>query len=569
MKPANAVPLVIGVTGHRDLVAAEIPQITKQVRDLLHSLQERYPHLPIRVMTSLAEGADTLVADLALELGCEVINLLPMPIEYYREDFNGAALETFDRLVSCSETHELPLVSASDDASQPGEARDAQYARLGTFMTAHAHILLALWDGKFNQAVGGTGEVVQFHQQGLSESAGTEDQRSLLDIRDDESDLVYHVVCSRASSGGPEDELKAGSAAWLTRDVQVARTSELPQRYHNVFSYMSKFSEDAQSIDVSEFAYPLEPAPADDAHDAPLNLIRQAFDVSDGLATYFQRRVLWALRITLGSAVFAGLSFILYADFSGLDGMIWGYLVFVTLAVGGYLLARQGDWQRRYLDYRVLAEGLRVQFYWALSGVGTDQATHYSHDRFFEGKDLELGWVRNIMRYTGFPADVVGASHEDDLRAAIQYWVGDADSGQLGYYDKRAGEKLRHHRSTQWLITGCFLAGLLAALILAFGQGMAMSQTTSNLLVALMGLLPILAAARQNYSHRLAERELVAQYESMRQVFQSAYKLIRRTRNPARQRRILRDLGDAALMENEQWVLRQRQRPLPGGDAMT
>ena len=77
------VPLVIGVTGHRDLVEAELPGIEARVREFLSDLQERYPNLPLRVMTPLAEGADCLVGRVAQELGIPLTVPLPMPIAIY------------------------------------------------------------------------------------------------------------------------------------------------------------------------------------------------------------------------------------------------------------------------------------------------------------------------------------------------------------------------------------------------------------------------------------------------------------------------------------------------------
>ena len=39
------IPLIVGVTGHRDLVEAELPQIRRQVRRFFGDLQARYPDL--------------------------------------------------------------------------------------------------------------------------------------------------------------------------------------------------------------------------------------------------------------------------------------------------------------------------------------------------------------------------------------------------------------------------------------------------------------------------------------------------------------------------------------------
>ena len=51
-------PLVVAVTGHRDLLAAEIPQIRVRIRQLFSSLREQYPDRRLSVLSPLAEGAD-------------------------------------------------------------------------------------------------------------------------------------------------------------------------------------------------------------------------------------------------------------------------------------------------------------------------------------------------------------------------------------------------------------------------------------------------------------------------------------------------------------------------------
>src|SRR6476661_8691333 len=71
--------LVVGVTGHRNLRAADVPALHGQVRAFFLDLRARYPALPISVLSSLAEGSDQLVAQVALELGLRVVAPLPVP----------------------------------------------------------------------------------------------------------------------------------------------------------------------------------------------------------------------------------------------------------------------------------------------------------------------------------------------------------------------------------------------------------------------------------------------------------------------------------------------------------
>jgi len=564
------VPLIVGVTGHRDLVADELGEIEVQVRAFFSDLQRRYPDLPVLLLTSLASGADTLVAEIAIDMGCDVTNVLPMPRQMYEQDFEGEQLERFESLCAANRTLELPLLDSetTDVVAAQGASRNLQYERLGAFLAAHSHILLALWDGKFNQAIGGTGHVIDFHRRDVTALAEDGQVRSQLDVADDESDLIYHVVCSRVSAGAPAEGLAAGTACWLTRDDVEPRNAALPQRYGQVFEHMSQFNRDLDLIGDSAALYTLEPVQTTSAAEQATSAIQWLYGRGDALASLYQKRMLWALRATLGAALLAGMSFIMYADFADQPGMIWGYLVFVGVAIASYLLAQRFDWQRRHLDYRVLAEGLRVQYYWTLAGVEMSNPSRYSHDSFFQGRDLQLGWIRNVMRFTGIQADSVFMPGELELTAAIEGWVGDEVSGQLGYYQVKADEKVMHHHATQRITSACLMLGVAAAATLAVG-GPVLDSLLSNWLVALMGLLPVVAAVRQNYAHRLAERELVAQYAHMREVFRSAHRLLQGTREPAAQQVILRDLGEAALNENAQWILRQRERPLPGGDAMS
>ncbi|MBP6627040.1 MAG: hypothetical protein KA187_06445, partial [Arenimonas sp.] len=89
--------LIVGVTGHRDLRAEELPRLRLQVRDFFLALQQRYPGLPLSLLSPLAAGADQLVTTVAMELGLRVIAVLPVPVDMYREDFaSEAARRSFD-----------------------------------------------------------------------------------------------------------------------------------------------------------------------------------------------------------------------------------------------------------------------------------------------------------------------------------------------------------------------------------------------------------------------------------------------------------------------------------------
>lgn len=61
------VPLIVGVTGHRDLNPDHLDQLRARVREGLTELKQACPHTPLVIISPLVDGADQLVAEIALE----------------------------------------------------------------------------------------------------------------------------------------------------------------------------------------------------------------------------------------------------------------------------------------------------------------------------------------------------------------------------------------------------------------------------------------------------------------------------------------------------------------------
>ena len=101
---------------------------------------------------------------------------------------------------------------------------------------------------------------------------------------------------------------------------------------------------------------------------------------------------------------------------------------------------------------------------------------------------------------------------------------------------------------------------IAASVFLALFHPWLGSDTTSAV-VALMGVLAIIAAARESYAYRKADKELIKQYQYMRGIFASARRKLDATQDTEGQRDILHALGDAALAEHAEWALMHRDRP--------
>src|SRR3954453_2787819 len=87
----DRLPLVIGVTGHRDLRDEDVARLEGEGAAIVTGLRRDFlrndPETPTIVLSALAEGADRLVARVALAQGARLIAPLPMPLDEYRRDF--------------------------------------------------------------------------------------------------------------------------------------------------------------------------------------------------------------------------------------------------------------------------------------------------------------------------------------------------------------------------------------------------------------------------------------------------------------------------------------------------
>lgn len=554
-------PLVIGVTSHRNIPADEVEPIRQRVRDFLAQLRRDFPALPLVVLSALAEGGDQLVAHEALAAGARLVAPLPLPRELYVDDFADPAVRaSFDALCARAEIVQLPLPKEQSllELGTPGLARDRQYAKAGVYIASHCHILLAIWDGKVSGRLGGTAQIVKYHLSGSMPGLidRRRDTRHVLGGGDES--LLYHIVCSRdGPDGAPAAELLPLQVLWRTADT-VSAADSLPADFRLMFARMVEFNRECDKYaDAIAAAAPAQAA----AGTRDTGAIDRLFHAADWLAMHFQRRVLLAMRLTYTLAALMGIAFTFYAHMPAQNFLI--YLFLCLFASGGAVaaLARYRGWHRKYLDYRALAEGLRIQSYWRRAGISANADHEFAHDNFLQRQNIELGWIRNVMRAAGLDAATgVAASPPTALADVIAEWVGESGkSGQLHYYERKTIERTGLHHVTEAIGSLSLWGGVAISVFLA-AFVLKLSQETKTTLVMIMAVLSIIAAVREAYAYRKADKELIRQYRFMQRIFASARAALDRTHDPVLQRQILLSLGDAALTEHAEWTLMQRER---------
>jgi hypothetical protein len=156
------IPLLIGVTGHRDLRPDELPAIEKAARGLLKYVAATSQYSSQHLVSPLAEGADQLVARVALDEGWSLVALLPLPVAIYREDFiTPDARQQFDDLLGRAVASLVmpPTAGGAWDTFSRGDLdRPSQYAAAGCWLARNVNLLIAVWDGTETGKTGGTAD---------------------------------------------------------------------------------------------------------------------------------------------------------------------------------------------------------------------------------------------------------------------------------------------------------------------------------------------------------------------------------------------------------------------------
>ncbi len=143
--------LAVGVTGHRFL--AELDRIIAGIDEALTHIEHAFPARTLKVVSSLAEGADRLVAQRALAMPGTVLEVvLPLaPDDYERDFITQDSREEFRRLLKQA-AHVVSM--------PPASSRAMAYEAAGRYILDRSEALIAVWDGKEAQGQGGTGAVV-------------------------------------------------------------------------------------------------------------------------------------------------------------------------------------------------------------------------------------------------------------------------------------------------------------------------------------------------------------------------------------------------------------------------
>ena len=595
----SPLPLVIGVTGHRDLRPEDLPRLESALRSALLDIQQTYPSSSAVLLSALAEGADRLAAHVALDLGIKLIVPMPMRQELYECDFETAASrQEFRNLLGRAiGAVDLPLMEGTleEEIRRHGPARDREYAKAGAYIAAYSQIFFALWDGvpDSGDKVGGTAQTVGFRLAGAEDPFVRRRKPRMFGAA---TGPVLHLETPRISNPA------SGSLSCAIRRLMPPDTSE--NSFEKICRRIDIFNRDARTFETSLARSSSDrvagllntdsaslPAILGSMPAAFRQMIEQ-YSAADGLALRFRA---WALsswvHVYAGAAISA-LFFNMHSSFfavadappeslrDALRGMPWFLIAALACSTFTAALlygrAEKGEYQTKYQDYRALAEALRIQFFWKIAGVN-DLVV----DRYLRKQHSELEWIRSALRSCDvlFAASASTADPITLTRSArlelVAKWVSD----QRRYYSSKAiGEKAKLDKENATFARLLKLSGALslclAVILTASLMASAVWASAVQRFVpsarqhgAWMVIIPMLAVSGgllHGYGQQLARAEHARQFGRMSDLFYSAELELKALAADDREdaAALVQELGIEVLDENGDWLILHRERPL-------
>ena len=555
------------------------------------------------------------------DLNFQLIATLPMPKNLYINDFTQESeLETFNNL--CNEADyiiELPLVPENlpqtDEHSEYGlteEQRMAQYEQLGKALASNSMFLLALWDGDLGvngvPNAGGTADVVRMKLNGVVSDDVTPIQLETL-AKDsgvgviEPNGVVFQIFAPRVSQPSSKQQAPGNLYYYLPEEDNYQHPAErkIPKgkkiKVNSMFSLKKisePFNESASlnkdalrnvetwkqsKTESKEWLLGKNPP-----QDADLQFMTEQYTVLDALAMAYQKSFfLYAFIYILFILAFS-LVFYLETYYQPLDRSILSdqkffrhiymldcfYFLFLSILFLLFGYVRWRAFYEKYHRYRALAEILRVQIFWYIAAIPDKSLYHYwSHQIHV------MSWLRTAAKSLLF---TVGASAKPDFNFVKERWLNDQYkyfTYKFPFYSK-ADNRIEN---ISWMFLCITVVWFFVRVFVKRDSVVDMFINNKSIYmykaylcsVVFMAMTGVIAFACILWNRLKANNSLVKRYKKIAPIYSQvlyAFKKINDSNAPQSEKdldrkKLLRYLGEYALMENADWFLMARKLELP------
>ena len=529
--------LRVGVSGHRPpkltadsevTVRAAVDGILATIAAAARDLAKDYAALTgaetnpageFVVVSSLAEGADRIVAEAGLAAGYKLEAVLPFDRAEYARDFATAeSRASFERL--------LGRASSVFELNGAADARARAYEAAGFIMLANVDLLVAIWDGAEAAGIGGTAQIVGRAIAGGIPTVWIDPAKPtamrLAWPREQEIPLA---------NARPEDAFRSaeeGDVARAIGDIVAAPTetaakqslqrylAERERRWNFCWWYpllLQVFA--GRPMRRSDFRLPAALAdsksqwasyfkiPTRDRVQRPAieGILLPAFSAADHLAVYYSLVYRSTYVFNFGAAALAvalALAGLFAQHAITKSWYVAVELVFILAILATWLRGQSRQFHRRWLEYRRLADSLRQMR--ILAPMGSQGPVDRPGRRFGVDQQDWVDWyVWSLRRLLPLP----GCALDQDYLEAMRKTVREVEIAEQLRYHRANDERMArldhrlHSRGRLLFLLTAACCGLFVVLAWSgvFARTLSDSDAIRHLFTFLTAFFPTLGAA--------------------------------------------------------------------------
>mgnify|MGYP001263515663 CR=1 FL=1 len=571
----HRLPLAVAVTGHRDIAPEDEATLHDRIRERFNHLQAAYPTTPLLALSGLAEGADMVFAEAALQCNITLWAVLPALPETFAREFDRPVHPERDPAALRGRFEALREQCAEVIVAGHGYLADdpRRHTFVGAYLVRRCHVLFALWNGDPDENASATAHVVRLAREGVPNRYLDAPCRAL-DAPD--AVVIHHLRTPR--SGQRIDK----AFTWTVVEPPDCAVPPCPREKTTPLDHLEAFNKAAGQLEGKNLQAIVTSRNDLKLKEKDLNKVEKriynAFALADALGIAWQRQSRYVLNAIYALSV---LMLVLFAIHTNVMANIFLFVAYYIAYVVGFIVYKWAAKRRmhhRFVDYRGLAEGLRVQLFFHLSGV-----RRLAADLYLRKQRAELTWMRQTMRVlelgnsvqtlrelergdSGLPITALEpcARSTDALpEEVMRCWI----ENQAAYFEQSEGRERQKLRWYQILLAIGFYGGVIVGalgLIVEWSQIYPHDSDQLHWGFMLTGLLPALAALAGSYAYRRGLAQHIQAYWKMGGMFRHAAQRVKKDNlieKPFAFRELVEELGKEALAENGQWVLHHRDLP--------
>jgi hypothetical protein len=555
---------IFGVTGQMDLeqlTTQDLQSIREAVKSVFRFVTKAeavdplgsglgLARTPVTVLTSLAPGADQLVAEVAESFSCQVVAPLPFPPQQYLKastfkDYPEQSKMAADWLAKLGDrAFFVPLLEEVDcspeeldrkvraDLGDPNRRR-LRYRAAGEYVAAHCHVLIALTNAEVHAAPPSALDPGMVLPRAVREGRVDPSSEAIVRVKREgttpcllptnpgltwtDTGPVIHIYTPRpALKVNPATMRRPGDITVLfpadyrrhedtaspgeeeTDQERSRRAGELLRATAKPLERFNRETDDRTDDREPQEFFKLLGLPVPSVLSPPLGFDPSCYTALDRLArvrrraadwaTHLDRKTLrllrWLFLLTFAAALLLHFAAhwhprhaapgheVVLAEEARHDAPDWlragcqtVALLLVAWGLARFYRFKYYQVETARYDDRALAEGLRVQFYWAVGGL-----RHAVLVNYVQRQHNEMDWIRKAVNSLAAPYHrwpqwfrQAPLPHQvARLRAVADGWL----AVQQRYYESTY--KKHHHSLHRWHQRGVILAlaGVLQAALL-------------------------------------------------------------------------------------------------------